>query len=175
LPDELLSVVLEAPRSPLIDPSDIPLSLRSYLLGWILVFDHFENASFKVKNDYAENIKRAKFLPPLMDYITDTLSGFPEKEIAQVNVAEYEPNAYREESFDLRSILVHILFLSLKNVPSLVKSWWLECSSRQKAKAMESWTEKYVSCICLQYVTLLMPTDLFSRYHRFLEIGERMG
>ena len=80
-----------------------------------------------------------------MDFVTDSLSHFPEKEISQVNVVDYEPNTDGNETFDLRSILVHILFLSLKNVPSLVKSWWLECSSRQKAKAVESWTEKYVS------------------------------
>jgi E3 ubiquitin-protein ligase listerin len=48
LPDELLSLLLEPPNMSDFEDVDIdeklPLSLKGYLLSWILVFDHFENA-----------------------------------------------------------------------------------------------------------------------------------
>jgi hypothetical protein len=48
LPDELLSLILEPPTMAGLENEDferaMPLSLRGYLLSWILVFDHFEHA-----------------------------------------------------------------------------------------------------------------------------------
>lgn len=48
LPDELLSLILETPQLDGLDKIElygaIPLHLRSYLLSWLLVFDHFQNA-----------------------------------------------------------------------------------------------------------------------------------
>lgn len=47
LPDELLSLLLEAPQADLImatDDEKVWLELRSYLLSWKIVFDHFSNA-----------------------------------------------------------------------------------------------------------------------------------
>lgn len=47
LPDELLSLLLEPPKADRIteiDDEKAWLGLRSYLLGWKIVFDHFSNA-----------------------------------------------------------------------------------------------------------------------------------
>lgn len=48
LPDELLSLVLEAPSKEVRTGWDfnraMPLNLRGYLLSWVLVFDHFTNS-----------------------------------------------------------------------------------------------------------------------------------
>jgi len=48
LPDELLSLILEAPTVAALAEANfersVPLPLRGYLLSWILVFDHLEHA-----------------------------------------------------------------------------------------------------------------------------------
>lgn len=48
LPDELLSLVLEAPPKEAIVSWDfqraMPLGLRGYLFSWMLIFDHFTNS-----------------------------------------------------------------------------------------------------------------------------------
>ena len=48
LPDELLSLVLEAPPKEAIASWDfqraMPLSLQGYLFSWLLIFDHFTNS-----------------------------------------------------------------------------------------------------------------------------------
>ena len=48
LPEELLSLILDAPTmAALVDASferTMPLPLRGYLLSWLLVFDHLQHA-----------------------------------------------------------------------------------------------------------------------------------
>lgn len=48
LPDELLSLILEAPSNATLSGEDfergIPLQLRGYLFSWLLLFDHFQHA-----------------------------------------------------------------------------------------------------------------------------------
>lgn len=48
LPEELLSLILEAPTVAALGDADfersIPLPLRGYLLSWLLVFDHLAHA-----------------------------------------------------------------------------------------------------------------------------------
>jgi hypothetical protein len=41
--------------------------------------------------------------------------------------------------------LAHLYFLALRHLPSLTKSWWVNCKSRPIVVTLESWTEKYVS------------------------------
>lgn len=47
LPEELLSLILEAPTMAGLEDASferiMPLPLRGYLLSWILVFDHFQD------------------------------------------------------------------------------------------------------------------------------------
>jgi hypothetical protein len=42
LPSEILSLIISAPVVPL--DLELPIPLRSYILSWLLVFDHFQNA-----------------------------------------------------------------------------------------------------------------------------------
>jgi hypothetical protein len=48
LPPEILSMIIEAPELPeeldMDFASEMPIPVKGYLLSWILVFDHFENA-----------------------------------------------------------------------------------------------------------------------------------
>ena len=72
LPDELLSLVVDAPSPKIFGEGDfakvVPHPLRSYLLGWKLIFDHWTNSSDQIKADYAAALKEGSLLQSLLDF-----------------------------------------------------------------------------------------------------------
>ncbi|KAF2807951.1 uncharacterized protein BDZ99DRAFT_420629 [Mytilinidion resinicola] len=150
LPEELLSLILEAPTlESLADASferSMPLPLRGYLLSWLLVFDHMQHASYKVKTDYIEHIKEGDYLPGLLDFTFDFLGHARGKpvDVGKLDVTTYTPDMEPPER-DSQWLLTHIYYLCLTHMPSLAKTWWIDCKSRQKVIAVESWTEKFIS------------------------------
>ncbi|KAF2835732.1 hypothetical protein M501DRAFT_941447 [Patellaria atrata CBS 101060] len=153
LPEELLSLILNAPTMASLDTIDlernVPLPLRGYLLSWLLVFDHFQYSSFKVKSDYFSVIKEGDYLQQLLDFIFDFLGhsrGRP-IDVSKFNISSYSPSESAAENCekDIQHFLTHLYYLCLSHLPSLVKGWWIECKSRATVLTVESWTEKYIS------------------------------
>ncbi|KAI8938604.1 hypothetical protein NX059_004477 [Plenodomus lindquistii] len=150
LPEELLSLVMEAPTVAALAEANfersVPLPLRGYLLSWLLVFDHLEHASFKVKNDYVEHIKEGEYLPGLLNFTFDFLGHAHNKpvDISKIDITTYEPDVEAPKK-DLQWLLSHLYFLCLRHVPSLTKSWFNSCKSRATVVTLEPWTEKYIS------------------------------
>ncbi|KAF2789223.1 hypothetical protein K505DRAFT_328385 [Melanomma pulvis-pyrius CBS 109.77] len=150
LPEELLSLILEAPTVAALEEANfersVPLPLRGYLLSWLLVFDHLEHASFKVKNDYVEHIKEGEYLPGLLDFMFDFLGHVQGKpvDVSKLDITTYTPDLEPPRR-DAQWLLTHLYFLCLRHVPSLTKSWFIACKSRPIVVSLESWTEKYIS------------------------------
>ncbi|KAF4123082.1 E3 ubiquitin-protein ligase listerin [Geosmithia morbida] len=157
LPDELLSLLLNAPT--LESYSDemlarFPPAIRSYLLAWTLVFDAFSTSSFKVRGDFSDNLKAEGCLPPLLDFMFDVLghsaahafrlekAGLGTEQIRNydVKLADAETD---EKS--MQWLLVHLFYLVLKYVPGLFRSWYMDCRSKQTRIAVEAWTTRYFS------------------------------
>ncbi|KAF2997626.1 hypothetical protein E8E13_004402 [Curvularia kusanoi] len=152
LPEELLSLIIEAPTvAALADVNfdrSVPLSLRGYLLSWLLVFDHLEHASFKVKNDYIEHIKEGDYLPGLLDFTFDFLGHAHNKpaDVSKFDVTRYTLDTESPKQ-DMQWLLTHLYYLTLLHTPSLTKSWFNALTSRSRAIAvtLEPWTEKNIS------------------------------
>lgn len=152
LPEELLSLIIEAPTvAALADVNfdrSVPLSLRGYLLSWLLVFDHIEHASFKVKNDYIDHIKEGDHLPGLLDFTFDFLGHAHNKpiDVSRLDVTTYTPDTESPKS-DVQWLLTHLYYLTLLHTPSLTKAWFNALTSRSRAIAvtLEPWTEKHIS------------------------------
>lgn len=151
LPDELLSLILEAPTlDALVDASfdrSMPLQLQGYLYSWRLLFDHFTGASYRVKMDYIEQLKEGAYLPGLLSFTFDFLGhtrGRP-VDASKFDVREYVPDTEPSPERDVQWLLAHLYYLGLMHVPSLVKSYYLDIRSRQTSLAVESWTAKYIS------------------------------
>ncbi|KAI0830982.1 hypothetical protein F5Y06DRAFT_203044 [Hypoxylon sp. FL0890] len=161
LPDELLSLLLDAPT--LESYSDevlahFPTPIRSYLLSWRLVFDSFKAAAFKVRCDYAENLKAANYIGPLMDFTFDVLGhsvahplNLDKANFTTDHIREYDVNLAEAEAEErnMQWLLVHLYYLVLKYVPNLFKAWYLECRSKQTKIAVASWMTKYFSPIII--------------------------
>jgi hypothetical protein len=151
LPDELLSLILDAPTlDSLADASfdrSMPLSLQSYLYSWRLLFDHFANSSYKVKSDYVDQLKDGTYLSGLLSLTLDFLGHTRGKPIdaSKFNVQEYQADLEDSPERDVQFLLSHLFYLALTHLPSLVKSYYLDIRSRQTSLAVESWTAKYIS------------------------------
>jgi hypothetical protein len=150
LPEELLSLIIDAPTVAALAEANfdrsVPLPLRGYLLSWLLVFDHLEHASFKVKNDYVEHIREGEYLPGLLNFSFDFLGHAHNKpaDVSKLDITTYEADTEPPKK-DLQWLLTHLYFLCLKHVPSLTKSWFISCKSRATVVTLEPWTEKNIS------------------------------
>ncbi|WYZ46016.1 hypothetical protein EsH8_IX_000241 [Colletotrichum jinshuiense] len=159
LPDELLSLLLDAPtleRYPDEVLSQFPLAIRSYLLSWHLIFDAFSTASLKVRNDYTEHLKTENYIAPLLNFTFDVLGhsaahplslereGLTTQHITSYNVSLADAET---EERNLHWLLVHLYYLTLKYTPGLFKTWYLDCRSKQTRIAVEGWMTRYFSPI----------------------------
>ncbi|KAL8689551.1 MAG: hypothetical protein Q9218_004800, partial [Villophora microphyllina] len=151
LPEELLSLVLEAPTlASLAEETfkrSLPPSLRTYLLSWQLIFDHWDGSSDVVKNDYINNIKEGSYIDGLLSLAADFLITSRTRPIdaSKFNIDAYSPGSEDIPEKDAQALLIHLYYLSLRNLPTLSKTWWRDKTSRQTQISLESWTEKHIS------------------------------
>jgi E3 ubiquitin-protein ligase listerin len=151
LPEELLSLLLHAPSMQMFANTQEPrekvwLSIRRHLLCWKLVLDHFTDASYKLQAYYADDIKESASLPPLLDFICGVLriaSGKP-LDASRFNIKEFDVGAGDSIEREAQWLSVHLYYLCLLHLPSLVKDWFIEQKNRIKSP-LESWTQKHLS------------------------------
>ncbi|KAK8106430.1 uncharacterized protein PG998_003103 [Apiospora kogelbergensis] len=159
LPDELLSLLLEAPTLDAYSDEALarfPTPIRSYLLSWHLVFDAFQAASFKLRSDYADILKSENYIGPLMEFTFDVLGhsaahglNLDKENLTADHITSYDIKLAETEleEKNMQWLLVHLFYLVLKYVPGLFKAWYIDCRSKQTKIAVESWVAKYFSPI----------------------------
>lgn len=64
---------------------------------------------------------------------------------SQFNIKSYAADTESAPEREAQWLAVHLYYLSLKQLPALTKSWWLDSPRRQMTMTIESWTEKYIS------------------------------
>ncbi|KAK4176466.1 hypothetical protein QBC36DRAFT_8716 [Triangularia setosa] len=157
LPAELLSLLLNAPSPDDYTDEELyqfPAPVRSYLLTWHLVFDAYSKASYRVRSDYTENLKKDDHLGSLLGFLADVL-GHALARAIDLDKEGFTPEHVRSYSIDLADsepaerdmnwLLIHLFYLILKYVPGLFKSWYLDCSSKQTKVAIQSWMGRFFS------------------------------
>lgn len=155
LPDELLSLLLDAPTLEKY-PDDVlaqfPTSIRSYLLTWCLIFDAYSTASLKVRTDYTDHLKTENYVGPLMDFMFDVLGhsashalNLDRERLTTEHIQSYDLKLAdsEPEERNLHWLLVHIFYLTLKYTPGLFKTWYMECRSKQTTNAVKEWMVKH--------------------------------
>ncbi|KAI8628234.1 hypothetical protein F5Y19DRAFT_438584 [Xylariaceae sp. FL1651] len=161
LPAELLSLLLDAPTLEAY-PDDVltqfPTPVRSYLLSWNLVFNAFRAASFKLRSDYAENLKADNYISPLMDFTFDVLGhsaahglNLDRANFTEEHIQHYDLKLAESESEErnMHWLFIHLFYLVLKYVPGLFKTWYIGCRSKQTKIAVEAWMTRYFSPIII--------------------------
>lgn len=97
-----------------------------------------------VQENYATDIKEHGALNPLLEFTFDFLQkGGKLIDVSKLQIKTFELDESESPEKEVQWLLVHLYFLSLKHLPALTKSWWLD--SKKKIKGpVEAWTEKYV-------------------------------
>ena len=150
LPEELLSLISAPPSTTELAESSferfVPPVLRGYLLSWMLVFDHWKNASNALQADYAKSLTEGTYLNDLLDLTFNLLISAQSKPVdaSKFDCETYTIDAETPER-DTHWLLIHLYFLCLKYLPIPSKAWWRDNTSRQMNIAVEAWTQKYIS------------------------------
>ncbi|KAI0075975.1 hypothetical protein K474DRAFT_1645833 [Panus rudis PR-1116 ss-1] len=121
------------------------------LLSWMLVFDLFTNASLKVKSGYIEHLRSLNlisdyFLPEVLN-ILGLYGGMPKAFKLDIwAVDEFYLDLYVADSpISLRLLAAHLYYRALMIVPSLFRSWLLDCRDRQLSAAVTTYTSTFFS------------------------------
>ncbi|KAB8237331.1 ubiquitin-protein ligase RKR1 [Aspergillus alliaceus] len=155
LPDELLSLLLEAPTVESISlsygDSKVWSDIRSYLLSWKVIFDHFTNASLAVQENYVTSIKENDVLIPLLEFTFEFLLKSHQKMVdaAKFDIRAFELDQSESQEMEIEWLLVHLYFLCLRYLANMTKSWWIDTKKRIKGP-VEAWTEKYISPLIVE-------------------------
>lgn len=148
-PPELIGFLQQSVNE---DDPDAPPTF-GYLLGWMCVFDLFVDASLKVKIAYINHLRdlemiTSHFLPAAFRMF-DLYSGITSAPKLDIwGIGEYHVPYYEEENpLSVVLLCAHLYYRALQTVPTLVRSWILECKDRKLSAAVTSYTSKYFSSI----------------------------
>ncbi|KAH8102265.1 hypothetical protein BXZ70DRAFT_63905 [Cristinia sonorae] len=151
LPSELIDILQRTVE--LLDEGDDVHSQISFgnLLTWMLIFDLFTNASLKVKSSYIEHLQRLDlvskhFLPHVLG-ILGLYGGIAKAFKLDIwAVEEFYLDLYSSDTpHSLKLLAAHLYFRALMTVPSLFRTWLLDCRDRQLSTAVTTYTSNYFS------------------------------
>ncbi|KAM7183859.1 E3 ubiquitin-protein ligase listerin [Naviculisporaceae sp. PSN 640] len=156
LPQGLLKIISEVPphEAWAEDLESFPNPVRSYLLAWLLIFDAYATAPFKLQEAYTACLKKHGSFVPFLDFVFDVLghSSAAALELDKEGLTDEHIKVYdikaagsEEEEKDMNWLLVHLCYLALRYLPGAFRAWYLECSSKQTKLAVESWVRKHMS------------------------------
>lgn len=105
-----------------------------------------------MRSAYVETLKEGGYLTSLLDFTFDFLGHAKGRPIdaSRFQIEEYNLDEEENPEKDTQWLLVHLYYLSLRFIPSLAKSWWLDCKARQKVLSVEKFTEKYMSPLIIE-------------------------
>ncbi|KAI9346637.1 hypothetical protein BD770DRAFT_475389 [Pilaira anomala] len=126
--------------------------ILGYLLTWMLMFDHFTDITFKLKQEYTKQLKEQEAVSQLMPVLCKILSvgqghqGSKPFDLTPWSILEYDTDGF-DSSTEMSFLILasHLYYRALTHIPSLVRLWWIDCKQRQLTIAVESFTEKYFS------------------------------
>ncbi|KAI8061201.1 hypothetical protein BDF21DRAFT_369504 [Thamnidium elegans] len=126
--------------------------ILGYLLTWMLMFDHFTDITFKLKQEYTRQLKEQEAVSHLMPVLCKVLSvgqghqGSKPFDLSPWSIVEYDTEGFDSTAEMSYLILAsHLYYRALTHIPSLIRLWWIDCKQRQLTIAVETYTEKYFS------------------------------
>ncbi|GAB5591582.1 hypothetical protein Unana1_06482 [Umbelopsis nana] len=126
-----------------------------YMLSWMLLYDHFEDITFKLKSNYVHQLNENAATDNLLDFTFKLLGVGFDQSIEPFDLSKWEVDTFDILGFDLsfdfslQLLAAHVYFRALQKTPSLVRQWWVEIRSRQLSLAVESYTSKYFSALII--------------------------
>lgn len=126
-----------------------------HLLGWILFFNLFTDASLKVRLSYLDQMRKLEVIPSYFMPSILAILGL-DQGIAKAfkldgwSVEEYFVQYYQPgTTFSVQAFAAHVYFRALLTVPSLIHSWLQECKDRQVSTALTTYTSNHFSPVII--------------------------
>lgn len=137
---------------------ELSKQVMSYLLAWLAIFEHFEEASVQLKSIYAGQLQQdgllANSLLPTVFSLLEPRKSRRNKEGQMVG--PFDPDRYSvdeifvdllepKDSSSIHQLATHIYFRALLYTPTLVREWWLGIKDRQLSLGVASFTTRHCS------------------------------
>lgn len=139
--------------------------VSAFLWSWLLVFAHFKDITYSIRNEYINQLKSSGVIDKLLDNIfqqvdvtnSKILKAFTSSDSAKGNtkihpndnlINTYElANGCAGESFvfEMRFLLVHLYYLSFQHLGSQVQFWFNSIRDKQLKQQIEKFSVNYVS------------------------------
>ncbi|TFK64592.1 hypothetical protein BDN72DRAFT_260036 [Pluteus cervinus] len=127
-----------------------------YLLGWMLLFDLFQDASLKVRASYIDQLRSldilaSYFFPNLLVLLRldEGISKAFKLDVWGIDefyVDLYEPNS----GFAIPVLAAHLYYRALLTLPSLINAWVLDCRDRQLSSTIVTYTAQYFAPVIIK-------------------------
>ena len=149
LPESLVRFICKLPHEYQPKVINQPQCL-GFLLGWMLIMETLEMSSFRLKLEYAKHLRTANALNPFLQYVCDLL-GMAVSQRKPFDLSKWSVEDYVVENMDTDSpmtiplLAAHLLFRTLKTIPSIMRNWHSSLKNRQLVLAFDAYVEKYIS------------------------------
>ncbi|KAA1476143.1 hypothetical protein DENSPDRAFT_874439 [Dentipellis sp. KUC8613] len=127
-----------------------------YMLSWMVTLDLFANASMKVRSGYIEHLRdldlvSTRFIPMILTLL-NLYGGISRSfKLDYWSVDEYYVQFYDPEDIQSRRLLAaHLYFRALNTIPSLIRSWLLDCKDRTLSNAVTTYTSHHFSPVIIK-------------------------
>lgn len=133
---------------------EFPTPVRSYLLAWHLIFDAYSKSPFKIRTDYSESLKKLNLVQPFFDFMFDVLGhsasnplnldkeGFTEDHVRSYDIKLADAET---DERNMHWLLIHLFFSTLRYIPGLFRSWYLESRDKQTKNCLLDWLTRFFS------------------------------
>ncbi|KAF9477335.1 hypothetical protein BDN70DRAFT_881303 [Pholiota conissans] len=132
-------------------------NLFGYLLGWMLVFDLFQDASFKVKSSYIEqlrdlNLVLDRFIPCFLGILHLNQGSLVKAfKLDIYSVDKFYVELYQPGNVHTIPVLTaHVYYRALLSIPSIIHTWILDCKDRQLTNIVTTYTSTYFSPVLIR-------------------------
>lgn len=118
----------------------------TYLISWYLIFDHFKDINYLIRNQYIAQIRNnEKLLNKFLEFIFEIV------EIDNIKVIEdFEQVDLSNISLsDIHFMILHVYYLSCKYLGSEVQSWYNQLRNIQLKQDIEKFTTKNISSVLI--------------------------
>ncbi|ORX49998.1 hypothetical protein BCR36DRAFT_583608 [Piromyces finnis] len=155
IPDSLLSIASRTPKIidrefKFVDNDANSHKILGYLLSWMIILEYFNDATFELKSIYTTQFRQQNnLLNNFMVLICNILSiGKNDDQafdISNWDVDEFDVETFEPNEISICVLSTHLYWKALKNISSLVRTWWNEIKNRQLSIAFEQYTKKYIT------------------------------
>ena len=173
LPDYLINAVTISEPISLLDDAE-PSDAFRYLWSWLLIFDHFRDITYSIRNDYVSQLRETNLVEKLLDSIFLTVDVSSSK-ISRILVTEGDTKKQKIDSSknllpkyevavghgdsareEIEFLALHLYYLCFTFIGSYIQNWYNGIRDRLLKQSVERFSVKFVSPLVIERILQLV-------------------